>query len=219
MSAALAALVLAASTAPATAIEGVVELTAQGRALRPEAAREAVVYFRPREPEPVTVPAEPVQMRTRDKQFEPRVLAVPVGATVRFPNMDPILHNVFSPAGRNGFDLGLLAGGTVAEQTFAEPGLVRVFCNVHHDMVAYVLVLDTPHVTRPDAQGRFRLELPTDSRGDLYVWHERARVWRRAIVATPQDPLKVRMELDRPRVPRHMNKFGRPYGDGTGKRY
>jgi hypothetical protein len=95
-------------------------------------------------------------------------------------------------------------------------GLVRVYCNVHHDMVGHVLVLDTPYITRPDASGSFRLELPGEVQGELYVWHERARLWRKALHAAPDQALKIELELNRPRVPAHMNKFGKPYGGQRG---
>lgn len=70
---------------------------------------------------------------------------VPAGSTVRFPNQDSILHNVFSVSRANRFDLGLYRRGEGKSATFRQPGVVRVFCNVHHSMVAYVVVVETPH--------------------------------------------------------------------------
>lgn len=203
---------LLALPAGAAVIEGRLALTVDGKALRAEEAREAVVYYRaPGLAAPV--PATDFEMRTEGKQFMPRALPVPVGATVRFPNFDPILHNVFSSTGNGTFDLGLYGRGEGRSQRFDKPGLVRVYCNVHHDMVGHILVLDTPYFVRPDAEGRFRLDLPERADGELFVWHERAKLWRRTIDAQAMEPLQIDLELSRPRVPPHTNKFGKPYGD------
>jgi plastocyanin len=219
MRAVLLAFLLLPGVLPAAAIEGVVNLTAQGRALRAEEAREAVVYFRPAVAvavQPLDAPAEMSMLR---KQFQPRALPVTVGTQVRFPNFDPILHNVFSPSGANRFDLGLYGEGEGAAQTFGQAGLVRVYCNVHQDMVGHILVLDTPYFTRPDGQGRFRLDLPEALAGELFVWHERASLWRLPMTGDAAQPVEAALNLNRPRVPNHANKFGRPYGRESRSRY
>lgn len=195
----------------ASEIVGAVSLTSQGRALRAEEARDAVVYFRPALP--LTVEALPdAEMSMTRKQFQPRALPITVGSKVRFPNFDPIIHNVFSPSGPNRFDLGLYGEGEGHAQVFSQPGLVRVYCNVHQDMVGHILVLDTPYFTRPDGQGRFRIAVDGDIDGELFVWHERAALWRQRMEASAEAAIEVNMELNRPRVPTHTNKFGRPYG-------
>jgi plastocyanin len=198
--------------AAAATINGEIELSYRGKALRGEELREAVVYFRPRVP--VAASAGQYEMRMKGKRFEPAVLAVGQGSSVRFPNADPILHNVFSPTGDNRFDLGVYGAGDGADHVFEEPGLVRVYCNVHHEMFAHILVLDTPHVTRPQLDGSFSLEGIDSVDGELFVWHERARPWRRKLDAVPETPLSIEIKLRRPRVPEHMNKFGQPY-DGS----
>lgn len=196
---------------PAGVVEGRIALTSDGRALRSQEAVDAVVYFRPDAAVAPAVPAEPFEIVTERKAFVPRVLAVPVGATVRFPNRDPILHNVFSTQREAPFDLGLYGKGPGASYTFAQPGVVKVYCNVHHAMVAHVLVMDTPFVARPDAQGRFRLEGLPPGPGELFVWHERAPLWRQRVDALPAAPLAVMLELSRRKVSPHLNKFGQPY--------
>lgn len=207
-------LLLSVCAAPAAAsdIAGRVSLFLNERPLRGEEARDVVVYFRPAAGATVEPLAEVVSMRTERKQFSPRALPITVGSTVAFPNADPILHNVFSPPGANSFDLGLYGQGESKQYTFSSPGLVRVYCNVHHNMVAHILVLDTPYFVRPDADGRFRLEGLPEGPGELFVWHERARVWRERIEAKGGSDLAIRLDLTRPRVPPHMNKFGQPYG-------
>lgn len=190
---------------------GNVELYLGKRPLRSEEARGVVVYFRPdSRPQVAPLPGL-VELRTERKQFVPKSLPITVGSTVSFPNSDPILHNVFAPPGANNFDLGLYGKGQAKAFTFDSPGLVRVYCNVHHSMFAHILVLDTPHFVSPDGSGRFQLkDLPEES-GELFIWHERASLWRQRIDAGFAEVLEVQLDLSRPRVPQHKNKFGKPY--------
>ena len=113
-------------------------------------------------------------MVTVRKAFLPRILVVPVGSTVRFPNQDPILHNVFSISGRNSFDLGLLGKGAGKSALFRETGIVRVFCNVHHGMFGYVFVVSSPYWARVGADGTFRIPDVPAGPGQLTVWNERS---------------------------------------------
>lgn len=193
----------------AAEIHGVVRLKEQGRQLR--SAADVAVYFRPDQPAPVVVPEQPLEMATRNKEFAPRVLAVPVGGAVRFPNLDPILHNVFSSSSGNRFDVGLYGPGSGETQRFDEVGLVRVYCNVHQAMVGHILVLDTPHYTMADTDGRFRLEGVAEGPGTLYVWHERSRAVARRIEVPAADALEIELALTQRKVPNHSNKFGRSY--------
>lgn len=203
---------LLAPAAWAAGIEGRVALSLDGKSLRADEAREAVVYFRPTVPVPTVPPTEPVEMKMQRKQFLPRALPIVPGTEVRFPNFDPILHNAFAPAGPHAFDVGLYGRDEIRSHVFKKAGLVRVYCNVHHDMVAHVLVLDTPYFARPDASGQFRLDVPQGTTGELFVWHERARLWRQKLDGSAATPLAIELDLSRPRVPPHMNKFGKPYG-------
>ena len=155
---ALALLLLCAAAAPGqppAELRGTLELVQDGKRLA-QGAQEAVVFFTPARGGAVA-PGRPVEMVTLRKEFQPRLLVVPVGTKVRFPNQDPILHNVFSVSPGNAFDVGLYKKGAGKEVTFLEPGLVRVFCNVHQSMTGYVLVVDTPHSVSPDARGAFHL--------------------------------------------------------------
>ena len=165
----LGVLLLASVGAMAADLRGRVELFADGKPLRASESAEAVVYFRPTKPEVVKPPKEPAVMTTRRKQFVPHVLAVAAGTTVRFPNQDPILHNTFSTSANNAFDAGLYGQGDGVAHTFAAPGLVKVYCNVHHSMFGFILVLDTTHFARPDAQGNFVLTGLPAGEGELVV--------------------------------------------------
>jgi len=208
----------AAGAACAATLEGQLVLYADGRPLRAEEASEAVIYFRPRQPVALAAPGEPALMLTRRKQFQPRLLPIVAGGTVRFPNEDPILHNVFSTSPDNAFDAGLYGTGLGVVHTFASPGLVKVYCNVHHSMFGFILVLDTPHFTRADAAGAFRLISVPAGEGDLVVFHDRAQPWRRRIDPASSGPLQIRVDLNKRRVPPHRNKFGRPYGGTPNER-
>jgi plastocyanin len=171
----------------------------------------AIVYFTPEAgvtPSPAPIAAEIVM---RDRRFSPRAIAVPVGSTVRFGNADPIRHNVFSVSPGNRFDLGLYGEGPGRAQRFDRPGLARVFCNVHRTMSAFVMVLDTPFHTTPDAAGRFALEGLPEGAGTLHVWHPRAEAWSRALRLPVTEAVLVTLEATLPVVPPHLDKHGQPY--------
>ena len=196
----------------AATIGGHIDLTSEGKSLRPEEAQEAVVYFRPKIPPKMKAAAAPYVMGTRRKQFVPRVLPIAVGSQVRFPNEDPILHNAFSTSKDNAFDVGLYGEGEGQVVTFTHAGYVRVYCNVHHSMIGHILVLDTPYFAQPDSKGDFRLTGVPAVPGDLVVWHERATAWVRELTPATNETQNVQLELSQRRVPAHMNKFGKPYG-------
>ncbi|MEZ5463193.1 hypothetical protein [Dokdonella sp.] len=196
----------------AAGFEGSVSLVVDGKPLRPEEAAEAVVYFRPSDMPDMEFPAVEYTMSTRNKQFEPHILPILVGNSVRFPNEDTILHNAFSSSRGNAFDVGLYTEGEGKTVEFSKPGYVRVYCNVHHAMIGHILVLDTPYFTRPGNDGRFRLEDLPEQAGDLVVWHDRSKPWH--IKATPGESaaIEVTLDLNLRRIPQHKNKFGKPYG-------
>ena len=97
-------------------------------------------------------------MDQRNETFVPHVLAVTVGAVVDFPNSDKTFHNVFSLSRARRFDLGRYAAGHSKSIRFDRPGLVRVFCDIHSHMNAYVLVLSHPFFDVTDVDGRFRID-------------------------------------------------------------
>jgi len=193
-------------------LQGQVSLRAQGRALRASETQEVVIYLQPQAPLPFSPPQTPVRIVTARKQFVPRVTPVLRGTQVLFPNQDPILHNAFSSTPGAVFDVGLYGQGEQGTPvTLQQPGLVNVFCNVHHNMRAYVLVLDTPYFAQPDAQGHFVLrDLPAEG-GMLHAWHERAAPWQVRLDGVAEARMDVTLELTRRRLPAHLNKLGKPY--------
>jgi plastocyanin len=98
-----------------------------------------------------------VVLDQRNLTFYPHVLAIRVGTTVDFPNNDRVFHNVFSFKNGKRFDLGLYPVGDVKKIKFDQPGLSRIFCNIHPGMAAYVMAVDTPYFAVSDREGRFTL--------------------------------------------------------------
>src|SRR5262245_50410654 len=114
-------------------VSGVVRATTRAGG----AAAIAVVYAEPIDSAAPRAPRR-VTLAQKNKTFQPRVLAVPLGSTVEFPNNDPIHHNVFSLSGSQPFDLGLYRAGDSRSRTFTAPGTYRVFCNIHPQMSAII---------------------------------------------------------------------------------
>ena len=85
------------------------------------------------------------RLTQRNKSFEPHLLVMPVGSVVEFPNRDPFFHNVFSLFEGKRFDLGLYEAGSTREVTFSKPGISFIFCNIHAEMSAVIIALDTPY--------------------------------------------------------------------------
>jgi len=104
--------------------------------------------------------------------FDPPVLAVRLGTTVSFPNLDPVYHNVLSYSTPKRFDLGRYPKGEERSVTFDQPGVVRLACEIHAQMRGYVVVLEQPHFTLTDGQGRFRLEGCPPGEHRVALWHD-----------------------------------------------
>jgi plastocyanin len=111
----------------------------------------------------------------RQKSFAPHLLLVPTGSTVSFPNADPVFHNVFSLSDAKRFDLGLYKNGDSRDVTFGQHGVVRLLCNLHAAMNAYVFVHDEPYATVTDRAGRFHFRDLPPGKYKLRVWHERTK--------------------------------------------
>ncbi|HRC86684.1 MAG TPA: hypothetical protein PK413_13845 [Thermoanaerobaculia bacterium] len=180
--------------------------------------RHAVVSFEAAGARGVSGAGRVYEMVTRGKEFVPRVLPIPKGSTVRFPNQDPILHNVFSVSTGNPFDLGLYGKGPGKAYTFNTPGVVRVFCNVHHAMVAYVVILDTGVFVSPDAQGYFSLPRAVGA-GRISVWHPQGEPISVDLKPGEVRPLELKLVVAKGRIPPHLNKAGKAYARDPRDRY
>jgi plastocyanin len=108
----------------------------------------------------------------RDERFVPHVLAVTTGTVVDFPNSDRIYHNVFSLSKTRSFDLGRYAVGRSKRLRFDRPGVVRVFCDIHSHMNAFILVFSHPFFTLTDIEGRYRIDNVPPGTYNLIAWNE-----------------------------------------------
>lgn len=153
-------------------------------------------------------------VRMKSKTFLPHVLAVPAGTTVEFPNEDPILHNVFSLSGE-GFDLGLYKRPKTGARTFTQPGVYTLYCNIHPQMSALVVVRDNPFFAKAEKDGSFRISGVPAGDYKVRAFHERAGEGALVNVkVSASGDVAVNLSLDAAsykRVP-HKNKFGKSYG-------
>jgi plastocyanin len=118
-----------------------------------------------------TPPAEPVQIDQKGFRFIPHVTVVVPGTTIRFLNNDPEPHNVYSPEGR--YNLGTWPTGETRDHVFDKPGIYTQLCNIHPDMLAYVVVLETPHSAVTDAEGKFEVKGVPPGDYLVWAWHEK----------------------------------------------
>ena len=111
-------------------------------------------------------------MDQRNETFVPHLLAITTGTTVDFPNSDKFYHNVFSLSKAKRFDLGRYAAGESKRITFEKPGIVRVFCEIHSHMNAYILVFNHPYFAVSDDEGRYHIDNVPAGTYNVIAWHE-----------------------------------------------
>jgi plastocyanin len=182
----------------------------------------AVVWLRPvDETVPPPTPGK-YEMRQKHKRFEPSVIAIPAGSVVAFPNLDPFFHNVFSLYDGKKFDLGLYEAGASRSVTFEHPGICYVFCNIHPEMAAAIIVVDTPYYAVTGRNGEYRIGSVSPGRYLLSVWHQRGKpagadVFPRQIRidAEHTDLAPIRLIDSGALLVPHTNKYGRSYDSGT----
>jgi len=110
----------------------------------------------------------------RGKMFAPHVMAVPVGSTVSFPNFDPIFHNVFSLSKAKAFDLGMYKNGETRDVKLEKPGIVRLGCNLHANMSAYLIVVDAPHYVVVEEDGSYSFKSLAPGKYRVQAWNEQS---------------------------------------------
>src|SRR5690349_9273816 len=108
----------------------------------------------------------------KNKKFTPHLLVIPPGSVVDFPNRDPFFHNVFSLFEGKRFDLGLYESGTTRSVKFDRPGVSYIFCNIHPQMNAIVISLDTPYYSLADSNGSVRIPNVVSGEYILQIWAE-----------------------------------------------
>ena len=151
---------------------GVAELGAP--AMQPVPERQMSVVYLETAPRGAFEQNEPTSavMDQRNETFVPHVLAVTTGTTVNFPNSDRIYHNVFSLSRTGSFDLGRYAVGRSKSVRFDRPGIVRVFCDIHSHMSAFILVFSHPFFAVTRSDGRYRIENVPPGSYTLVAWNE-----------------------------------------------
>jgi plastocyanin len=115
----------------------------------------------------------PFRLIQRGKTFVPHVLIVPVGTDVEFPNLDPFFHNVFSLFNGKRFDLGLYEAGTTRSVRFDRLGICYIFCNIHPEMSAVVVVVKTPYFGLSSRGGEIKIQDVPPGRYQMEVWYEK----------------------------------------------
>ncbi|UWZ82269.1 hypothetical protein [Occallatibacter riparius] len=162
----------------------------------------------------------------KNRMFSPHLLVVPVGSVVSFPNADPFFHNVFSYFNGKRFDLGLYEAGTSKEITFSREGVSYIFCNIHPEMSAVILTIDTPLYGVADSSARVAIRNVPHGEYLLHVWVEGLmqpaldRTIRRVQVsADGTNSITVDARSAPLQPAKHLNKFGQPYDHITSAPY
>jgi hypothetical protein len=174
----------------------------------------SVIWLEPFQPVAAPAPGK-FTLLQKNKMFTPHLLVVPVGSSVAFPNADPFFHNVFSLFDGKRFDLGLYEAGSTRSVVFSRVGVSYIFCNIHSEMSAVVVALNTPFYGIADPHGNFRIQDVPDGDYNLQIWVE-----GQAQNSLDEQTRRVHIsgaaaELGDIRAnaanQQHLNKFGRPY--------
>ena len=181
---------------------------------------EVVVWLVPSDhavPAPADSGKKP-QVVQKNKAFHPHLTVVRVGSVVDFPNRDPFFHNVFSLFDGKRFDLGLYEAGATNSVRFDHAGVSFLFCNIHPEMSAVVVAVDTPYYAVSDKAGAISIPAVPDGKYDLHVWYERSlpdtlkglsRSVR--ISADAHDLGSIVVPQDPGFTTAHKNKYGQDY--------
>ncbi len=197
-------------------ISGTIIIEQKGRAVADRSG--AVVWLTPvgRTVDPAR-PTHIYHLTQKDKHFDPHLLVVPQGAEVEFPNKDPFFHNVFSLHDGVRFDLGLYEGGSSKTVRFSRPGASYIFCNIHPEMSAVILVMSTPYYATTDNTGNYRIADVPAGEYQLSVWYERAQteqlksLSKKISVAGNATLDTIKITQAPGLAEHHKNKFGQDY--------
>lgn len=158
----------------------------------------------------------------KNKTFEPHILVVPVGSEVDFPNRDPIFHNVFSLFEGKRFDLGLYESGTKRSLHFERPGISFLFCNIHPEMSAVIIALETRYYGTSNHTGQITISDVPAGNYMLHVWREGSSIGALKNLTRPISVSGNVVALEKLLVPgdvalplTHKNKYGQDYTNPT----
>ena len=136
-----------------------------------------------------------VVLAQKGRQFVEDTVVIPAGSTVSFPNLDPIFHNVFSLSGAKSFDLGNYAQNETRSVTFTKPGIVRVYCHLHPNMSASIVVTPNRWSVKPNSDGRYQLPAIPPGEHTVVVWHKSAGFFRERIRLAGDDAVRVNFTI------------------------
>ncbi len=200
---------------PAT-VSGKVSIQQNGKLVR--SAAGAVVWLTPTKGEAPRPAEKTFRLVQKNKHFSPHLLVVPIGSAVLFPNQDPFFHNVFSVYEGTRFDLGLYESGSSKEVRFNRPGPSYIFCNIHPEMSAVIMVMATPYYATTDAAGEYSMPGVPPGEYEFSVWYESAQpeqlkqLQHRVTVSATSARLDPVTVLAAPSVAvNHKNKYGQDY--------
>jgi len=203
-----------------TRVSGQIVLTNSSAVRNPDSSG-GVVWLTPLAETRDRVPsADPQrqQLVQHHKSFSPHLLVVQAGSQVEFPNHDPFFHNVFSLFEGKRFDLGLYQAGSTRALAFDRTGICYIFCNIHSEMSAVILVLSTPYYAISDRKGEIDIPNVVPGLYELHVWHERAApkvlngLTRKVTIAGTAVSFGVLRVAEQPSaLAAHKNKYGQDY--------
>lgn len=160
---------------------------------------QAVVYLESAQAQRQVKPAPRLEMAQEGKRFIPEVLVVPVGSEVHFPNRDTVRHHVYSFSAPKKFELKLYSGTPAEPVRFEQPGVVVLGCNIHDQMVGWIVVLDTPYYGQTNHSGQVQLDNLPAGPYRLRVWHPHLPVGATAtdqpLTLTATDKLTTAVQL------------------------
>lgn len=159
-------------------------------------ARDVVVYLEKVEGVFEPLSEKPV-IGQKNLIFNPHVLPVLVGTTVKFPNNDNVRHNVFSPSKTKKFNLGTYGSGIVREVTFDKPGVVSLLCNVHAEMSAFVIVLENPYFVLTSPDGKFTIKGVPPGIYTINTWHEKLKGKKQEVEVSEGGTVTLNFNLSR----------------------
>src|SRR5205807_1781477 len=162
----------------ATTVTARVEFQKSGGLENPTSASNVAMWLTPLNLSAGVADESPRRPRPRlvqrNKHFEPHIIVVPVGSAVEFPNRDPFFHNVFSLFEGKRFDLGLYEAGSTRNVSFDRPGISYIFCNIHAEMSAVMIAIDTPYYGISNRKGEIVIQNVPAGRYNMHTWYETA---------------------------------------------